>query len=666
MDPVDKINILLVDDVPANLVALTAILDDPSYNLVTALSGAEALKQLLHSEFALILLDVMMPGMDGFETARTIKQRGQTRHTPIIFVTAVARDAKDAYQGYALGAVDYIQKPLDSDIVRGKVAVFVDLFRKKQEIQRQAELIRNSERAQFLEREQAARLRAEQAERRFRGLVNALDHAIIWEARPDLSTLTFVSDRVEALLGYPHHKWLEDPEFFLSVVHPDDRARLLRILLKAVGDGGDDGMGERCEHRMVGADGIVRWFHTGIERLQEPGMPLRVRGLTVDINPLKGVEHALRDSQERLEFALGAAQMGMWDWNLITGSLVWSETLQRIFGYVPGEFPGNIDGFWDRLHPEDSERVRKAMRDSFDNKIDFDIEYRALWRDGSEHWIHSKGRAFRDSSQKVIRMSGTALEITQRKRIETEKSALFTELERAIQAREELVAVVAHDLRNPLTAIQLSCDLIIRKLPRPAPEAVEIQVKRMKRTANRMSQLMQDILDLSKVESGRFTIAPKADNVQRLVAETIDLFQPLAAERRIRLASSVSPGCCEIFCDHGRVLQVLSNLVSNAIKYSPGRGTVEIKAQASHSHETLVSVVDHGPGIKPDDLPNLFNRFWQGKDPKATGTGLGLYISKGIIEAHGGKIWAEPNPAGGLIVCFTLPTKAPKSEETAA
>ena len=146
MDGDEKIKILVVDDCPENVTALSETLNDPNYEIITALSGEQALKEVLCAEFAVILLDIQMPGLDGFETASLIRKRRKSRSIPIIFVTAINKEDRYVYKGYALGAVDYLFKPFDIDILRSKVAVFADLFRKNRQIKAQARLIQESER----------------------------------------------------------------------------------------------------------------------------------------------------------------------------------------------------------------------------------------------------------------------------------------------------------------------------------------------------------------------------------------------------------------------------------------------------------------------------------------------------------------------------------------
>ena len=514
----EKVALLLVDDVPSNLLALSAILDRPDYNLVTATSGQNALDLLGREEFALVLLDVMMPGMDGYEVASRMKQSENLRYVPILFVTAIATDLKDIYKGYSVGGVDYIQKPLEPDVVRAKVAVFVELFRQRHEIERQAELIRNSERAPFLERERAARLRAEDAERRFRNLVNALDHAIIWEAAPDLSKFSFVSERVEALLGYPRSQWLEELSFFINHVHPEDRPRVLKSVETTL-KGRDDGLGERCDHRMLGADGRERWFHTGLqEERDKQGNPFRLRGLCVDIGPLKKVEQDLRD---------------------------------------------------------------------------------------------------------------------------------------AVQAREEIVSVVAHDLKNPLTAADLNTTLLIQSAENEDMSSVKQQAGRIKNAIGRTLKLTEDILDVGKVEAGRFVIESHEEDAGDIIKSVVEILTPLAFKKSIKLQIEIGAQPCSVMCDRNRVQQVLSNLIGNAIKFTPEHGEIWVRAEPKDG-DVLFSVHDTGPGLSPDQALHVFERYWQAGKTRAQGTGLGLTISKGIVEAHGGKIWAESELGKGSTFFFTL------------
>jgi PAS domain S-box-containing protein len=262
------VTILLVDDTPTNLVALKAMLTRPDYQLLTAPSGEEALKIALQEHLDIILLDVLMPGMDGFEVARYLKATEHTRNIPIVFLTAVASAASYVYRAYEVGAVDYVIKPLDSEIVKRKVAVFADLVRQKAAI-------------------------ARQGDRRYRRLVEGIDHVIAWTTDESLR-LTFVSRQAAMILGYPAEYFLQ-PDFWKKHLHADDCERVLMVFREAL----ERRVDLTCSHRLVAADDRVRWFHTGVagERGLDDG-PAELHGFSVDITDLQRAEEEARSAKQ--------------------------------------------------------------------------------------------------------------------------------------------------------------------------------------------------------------------------------------------------------------------------------------------------------------------------------------------------------------------------------
>lgn len=266
-----KTNILMVDDEPANLLVLEAILKDLGQNLIKARSGEEALRYLLNDDFAVILLDVRMPGMDGFETAELIRQRRKSYQTPIIFLTGMSQDSPQMFRGYEVGAVDYMVKPLVPEILKSKVSVFVELFKKNAEINRQKEQLR------------LAALRSEQ---RFYDLVQGLD-AIVWEADAETQQFTFVSQRAETILGYSVEHWLHKRDFRQQLIHPDD----LQAGLWQLEDGVDD---YEMEYRAVSATGHIFWLRDKMMVVRdENGRVTQLRGVMVDISSHKETEKRL-------------------------------------------------------------------------------------------------------------------------------------------------------------------------------------------------------------------------------------------------------------------------------------------------------------------------------------------------------------------------------------
>jgi PAS domain S-box-containing protein len=286
-----KVSILLVDDRSENLISLRAVLDNSEYRLVSASSGNDALRALLKEDFALILMDVQMPGLDGFETAGLIKMRERSKNIPIIFVTALSKDEPFVYKGYSVGAVDYIFKPFDPKILRSKVAVFADLHRMKIQIQHDAELLRKQEgierEKELAEQELLSLRRQQEASLRYRDLVEGIHDGIVWvsEAKEDSNHFTFVSPQVQRITGFEASEWMEGDSFLKQRTPEEDYKDFHASFLEAAESGTD----ESVEHRFLCRDGRTVWFKTSFRRANSEGRP-EVRGLSVDITQTKNAE----------------------------------------------------------------------------------------------------------------------------------------------------------------------------------------------------------------------------------------------------------------------------------------------------------------------------------------------------------------------------------------
>ena len=237
-----------------------------------------------------------------------------------------------------------------------------------------------------------------------------------------------------------------------------------------------------------------------------------------------------------------------------------------------------------------------------------------------------------------------------------ENARLFGAAQRAIQARDEVLGVVAHDLRGPLQTIRIQAALLRRIGPQPRPASVT-PAEVIERAADRMQRLVQDLLDVTRMEHGILRIECRRVLAAQLVQDSALAQGPLAAASSLELELDIPPELPQVWADRDRVLQVFENLVVNAIKFSaPGR-RVTVGARPREG-SVLFWVADTGSGIPPDDLPHLFDRFWQARPEERRGTGLGLTIVKGIVEAHGGRIWVESVPGRGSTFYFTVPVAA--------
>jgi len=292
-DQTETAALLLVDDRMENLIALQAILRDSGYHLITATSGEQALNVTLRERITVILLDVVMPGMDGFEVAKNLKALERTRDIPILFLTGLATDVHQLYRAYDVGAVDYLIKPLDAAVVRKKVDVFVSLVRQREQIERQAKALREADRREYDLK--LAELRIAN-DRRYRKLIEGIDHAIAWTT-DGLLRLTFVSRQATRILGYTAEQFLE-PGFWAAHLYPEDRAEVLAAFHEA--------RAERTErvvdHRFLAADGQVLWLHTGVTGELPMGVDVdELHGISVEITKLKNAEEDAKKAAELRE-----------------------------------------------------------------------------------------------------------------------------------------------------------------------------------------------------------------------------------------------------------------------------------------------------------------------------------------------------------------------------
>ncbi len=236
-----------------------------------------------------------------------------------------------------------------------------------------------------------------------------------------------------------------------------------------------------------------------------------------------------------------------------------------------------------------------------------------------------------------------------------DNALLFQQAERAIRDRQDLLAVVSHDLKNPLHAIKLKTNLLMKFLPLDESlDPIRKQAEGILQSSNRMERLIQDLLDLSRIEEGHLKIDKQPVCFTKLIEESADMLIPLAIEKGLELQSELSEGGTPVECDRERIEQVLSNLLGNAIKFTSPGGKIRIRCRQA-SDGVQVEVADTGCGIKAEDMPHIFDRYWQARKTARYGTGLGLAIAKGIVEAHGGKIWAESTPGHGSRFTFRLP-----------
>ncbi|HVL59434.1 MAG TPA: ATP-binding protein, partial [Burkholderiaceae bacterium] len=364
-----------------------------------------------------------------------------------------------------------------------------------------------------------------------------------------------------------------------------------------------------------------------------------------------------RRSESRLRFALDAAQMGTWDYDLLAQTVRWSDNLERIHGLPPGTFDGSFGSYEREIHPEDRDRVLASVRRALEQGVPHEVEYRIVAPDGTVRWVEGKGQVeYRDG--RPVAMTGVCMNVTRRKEAEM---ARLDAAHEASRLKDEFLAVLSHELRTPLNAVLGWVYLLQRdKLgPKQIAEALEI----ITRNARHQAQLIEDIIDVSRIAAGKLELELAPVRIGDVIEDAIDAIRPAALAAHIELQCRIAPGLPPLHGDAKRLAQVLTNLLSNAVKFTPDGGRVEIDC-ASDGEDVVITVDDSGIGIAPEVLPEIFERFRQA-DSRPTrrhgGLGLGLAIARHLIEQHGGTIAASSDGAGsGATFTVRLPAASAK------
>jgi signal transduction histidine kinase len=516
----EKANILVVDDLPEKLLVFSSILEEVGQNLVTVRSGSDALREVLAREFAVILLDVNMPDIDGLETAKLIRQYKKSAHTPIIFITAYADEMQTA-QGYSLGAVDYILSPVRPDVLRSKVKVFVELYQMQQRTRAMAE-------------GEAARAAAEEARRR------------------------------ASFLAHASH------ELGASLDLEQGMRRLVDLVVPHV-----------CDAAAVTIE-------------KEPGKLDTVSAPASDFvpAPLNSAMQVVMRDHKVLEIADEAGLAATLCYPLQVGD--------RVIGAFALGYTGRSPRDRDML-----EEVAGRAAIALDNSR----LYRTLKR-----------------------------EITRSRQAEEE-------LQHANQRKDEFLAMLSHELRNPLAPIRNAVELMRRVGSTEQRLVMARDV--IDRQATQLTRLVDELLDVSRISQGKIVLKKEPVELAKIVAHSVETVRPLIDQREQRLSVEVSARPVWLQGDFARLSQAVSNLLNNASKYTPEGGRIRLSALAGEGVATI-TVEDNGSGIDADLLPRVFELFVQGErglDRSQGGLGIGLTLVKRLVELHHGRVEAHSEGA---------------------
>ena len=419
--------------------------------------------------------------------------------------------------------------------------------------------------------------------------------------------------------------------------------------------------------------GVIEFFS---DEIREPNNALlaMVGGIGNQIGQFlerKRAEEALQQSEEQLRVALEAANMGAWDYDIQTGAVKWSSSLEVIHGLTPGTFGGTFDDYLSDIHPEDRAYVVESLARSIEKGAEHDIEYRIILPDRTIRWVEGIGEVIRDASGKAVRLTGVCMDVSERKRAERERERLLAleqearaEAEVANRAKDEFLALVSHELRTRLNSIVGWIDILLAK-----PERFDVHMARalevIRRNAGLQARIIDDILDVSRIVTGKLRLDIRPVELPATIQAAINSVQPTADEKQIRLRQVLDHSTDPVTGDPQRLQQIVWNLLSNAIKFTPDGGDVEIRLEQIGSN-ARITVIDTGEGIRPEFLPHIFDRFTQA-DASTTraygGLGLGLAIVRHLVELHGGTV--EAYSAGekqGAVFTVTLPCEVARME----
>jgi signal transduction histidine kinase/DNA-binding response OmpR family regulator len=665
-------NILVVDDEPSNVLAIEAILEPLGQNVVRASSGRAALLLALRHDFALVLLDVQMPGMDGFETARLLRSRPRTRDVPIIFVTAISKEPTFITRGYDVGAVDYLFKPYEPDMLRSKVSVFVELARKSAIIQAQHEALRV-----MSERELADFKRL--ADQRYADLADAMPQ-VVWTADS------------HGRIAYRNARWTDlggsAARDFADIVHPDDLERMVDGWRWAVAEGrswsGEIRFGSA-------AKGYCHHLVRATPRRDDGGALASWIGTATDIDDRVRAERALRllaDASRRLGGALGEpADLGyvlesalplLGDAAILDlrpesagGPLAGEGTGRRVSAVANGVAPRLLDdprfelgpttvAYSGRpeIHLDVSAELAEGQLGRRSENLRFLAELGVrsyvcvplISRErviGSLAFARLAGRhacaklleedlgVIEDLARRVAAsIDNTVLHETTEKRRE--------ELEVASRSKDVFLATLSHELRTPLNAIVGWTDIMRTDELDGADLARAVDT--IDRNAHALSGLVADLLDVSRIVTGTLNLDSTLVSIAAVIEAAALAAEPQCAAKRLVLRVDARRVGC-VRGDAGRLKQVLGNLLSNAIKFTPAGGEVNVRLER-HDGVALVVVEDTGDGIPAELLPHVFERFRQAEKARARGLGLGLAIVKHLVEEQGGTVRAQSEGQG--------------------
>jgi PAS domain S-box-containing protein len=620
------VKILMIDDRQENLLALEVLLAGENYTFVKATSGKEALKILLKEQgFAIILMDVLMPVMDGFETAQLIRESEKFRHVPIIFLTANTDKQEDIFKGYKTGAVDFMVKPLSKEILKAKVAVFVELYKKNIELARQSEFMKelNSQ--------------LKQQSTYVRSLIEASLDAMFTINSEGI--ITDMNDALEKITGVPREK-IKNTNFVDYFTRP-------KIAREVYED--------------VFAKGAIADYLLSIRNVNGKDTDVLCNG-SVYKDEKGNVVGAVIVAREKLLSKYSRSLIEASLDPLITinfdGKITdMNEALAKITGITREKITGT--DFFDYF--TEPQKAREVYEEIFAKGFVVNFPLTIRHKEGKLTDVLFNGSVYKDERGNVLGIVIVARDVTEQKIFEKELIEAKQKAEEAMKAKQQFLSNMSHEIRTPMNAIIGFTKVVLKT---DLNEKQREYINAIKLSGDSLIVLINDILDLAKVDAGKMTFEQIPFKLAVSVSAILHLFEAKLQENNLELHKEYDKNIPEVLMgDPVRLNQIILNLVSNATKFTKeGKITISVRMLEEKSDSVKIEfcVADTGIGIPENKLNSIFDNFQQattGTTRQYGGTGLGLAIVKQLVEAQGGKISVTSKVGKGSNFCFTLAFK---------
>ncbi len=511
----------------------------------------------------------------------------------------------------------------------------IDLFTRRK-VARDSSLIDTvkvvgNEIGQFMQRKHAEKTLTEQE--RFVQHVAYLTPVVLYVYDLGNRQVRWVNREVGELLGYePEHLQRMGREMLSQLMHPDDFQRFREYVAQL--NFLQDGKVVEFEYRMRHVNGRWRWMSSRdmVFARSVDGVVESIVGAAMDITARKANEERLQRSEEQFRLATQAANCGIWDWNIRTSELQWSGEVEKLAGLASGQFTGTIESFFQVLHPDDRTRVWEELEQLMAaREQDYTGQYRFIRPNGEVCWISGRGQFSYDSAGAPLRLVGVVQDITLRKTAEEA-------LKQADRQKDEFLAMLAHELRNPLASMHNAIHLL--ELLKSVDERHRWACAVVNRQVEHITRLVDDLLDVSRITRGKITLYRKPLELQTIINRAVEVCRPLLDERRQQLTITLPTVSVRLQGDPIRLVQVLTNLLNNAAKYTNQKGHIRLTA-AQQGDEVVVKVQDTGVGISAAMLPYVFDLFAQADlslERTQGGLGIGLTLVRRLVEMHGGSV----------------------------